>query len=108
MTDKQPENADIARVLDRIADLLEAQDANIHRVRAYRNAASRVSNADDSIADIVRRRDGGALFKRCQILEAFLEMLPAGRRYTFEFRDITWFEEAVYEMLAAHNAAFCT
>jgi len=34
-----PSNADIAAVFDEIADLLEIQDANPFRVRAYRNAA---------------------------------------------------------------------
>lgn len=32
-------NADIARVFEEIADLLEIQEANPFRVRAYRNAA---------------------------------------------------------------------
>lgn len=40
-------------------------------------------------------------------LGAFLETLPAGRRTAFEFRDESWFEPAVYELLARHNAAFC-
>src|SRR5438132_6433853 len=33
------QNPDIARVFDEVADLLEIQDANPFRVRAYRNAA---------------------------------------------------------------------
>jgi DNA polymerase (family 10) len=36
------ENADIARVLSDLADLLEIQDANPFRVRAYRNASRTV------------------------------------------------------------------
>ena len=32
-------NADIARVFEEIADLLELEDGNPFRVRAYRNAA---------------------------------------------------------------------
>lgn len=40
-------------------------------------------------------------------LESFLEALPVVHRYAFEFRDESWFEPAVYEALAAHNAAFC-
>ena len=35
-------NREIADVLERVADLLEAQDANRHRVAAYRNAAQTV------------------------------------------------------------------
>ncbi len=40
-------------------------------------------------------------------LQSFLELLPAGVRVAFEFRDPTWFDERVYDLLAAHNAAFC-
>ena len=40
-------------------------------------------------------------------LAAFLEMLPAGVRAAFEFRDPTWFDDAVYELLDRHGAAFC-
>lgn len=39
--------------------------------------------------------------------EEFLKALPGGRRYAFEFRDTSWFEEGVYEMLKKYNAAFC-
>lgn len=40
-------------------------------------------------------------------LRAFLEMLPAGHRYAFEFRDQSWFDAAVYRALARKNVAFC-
>ena len=40
-------------------------------------------------------------------LENFLEMLPSGRRYAFEFRDPTWFDEEIYALLRRHGAAFC-
>lgn len=40
-------------------------------------------------------------------LEEFLGLLPENQRYAFEFRDPTWHTEAVYELLAARNAAFC-
>jgi len=40
-------------------------------------------------------------------LSAFLKALPAGPRAAFEFRDESWFEPAVYELLARHKAAFC-
>lgn len=48
-------NAEIADVLDRVADLLEAQDANPHRVRAYRNAAGTIRHHDAPLADILHR-----------------------------------------------------
>jgi uncharacterized protein YecE (DUF72 family) len=40
-------------------------------------------------------------------LEAFLQILPANRRYTFEFRDTSWFIDPVYKLLEHYNAAFC-
>jgi DNA polymerase (family 10) len=46
----RPENDEIARVLEEIAERLEAQDANPHRVRAYRNGAQSVRNAQEPVA----------------------------------------------------------
>jgi DNA polymerase (family 10) len=46
-------NADIGRVFDEIADLLEIQEANPFRVRAYRNAARTVENLSLDLAAVV-------------------------------------------------------
>ncbi len=40
-------------------------------------------------------------------LEDFLDILPPGQRYTFEFRDPSWHNEEIYELLATNDAAFC-
>lgn len=40
-------------------------------------------------------------------LAAFLENLPGGFRYAFEFRDQSWLNKRTYRLLADHNAAFC-
>jgi uncharacterized protein YecE (DUF72 family) len=40
-------------------------------------------------------------------LAAFLESLPGGLRYAFEFRDQSWLNKRIYSLLADHNAAFC-
>ncbi len=45
-------NAEIAAVLDQVADLLEFQGANAFRVRAYRNAARTVSDLSEPIAKV--------------------------------------------------------
>ena len=47
-----PSNDDVAHVLERVAELLAAQGADRYRVRAYRDAANRVREADVSIAKI--------------------------------------------------------
>jgi len=48
------QNPDIARLFDEVADLLEIQDANPFRVRAYRNAARTIRDYPDPIAELVR------------------------------------------------------
>ncbi len=40
-------------------------------------------------------------------LGKFLDALPEGRRYAFEFRDPTWFQDEIYALLRQQNAAFC-
>jgi uncharacterized protein YecE (DUF72 family) len=40
-------------------------------------------------------------------LEQFLQVLPEDHRYTFEFRDPSWFDPRVYKLLEARGVAFC-
>ena len=54
------QNPDIARVFDEVADLLEIQNANPFRVRAYRNAARTIRDYPEPIADLVRGGGGDA------------------------------------------------
>lgn len=49
-------NEAIADRLDEAAILLESHDANPHRVRAYRRAASTVRGLDEPVADLFHRR----------------------------------------------------
>ena len=62
------QNPDIARLFDEVADLLEIQDANPFRVRAYRNAARTIrdfpgqaessrSECGDEHGDLSSRRE---------------------------------------------------
>jgi uncharacterized protein YecE (DUF72 family) len=39
--------------------------------------------------------------------EAFLEALPIGNQYAFEFRDPDWHRSEVYDLLRRFNAAWC-
>lgn len=52
-----PDNADVARLLDRVAELLEARDANPFRVRSYRNAAAHLREGSREAADLLN--EGG-------------------------------------------------
>jgi DNA polymerase (family 10) len=56
-----PANEEIADVLERVASLLEAQDANPYRVNAYRKAARLVGQSDRSIAKLVLSEEGEKL-----------------------------------------------
>lgn len=60
---EKPGNEEIAHVLERIGGLLEAQGANVHRVRAYRDGAQRVREAGESLAGLVRRGEEQALLE---------------------------------------------
>lgn len=46
-------NSEIATIFDHIADLLEIEDANRFRVRAYRNAANTVRDQSRAVANMV-------------------------------------------------------
>jgi len=48
------QNADIARLLGEVADLLEISAGNPFKVRAYRNAARTVADHPDPIAELVK------------------------------------------------------
>ncbi|MBD3270929.1 MAG: DUF72 domain-containing protein [Elusimicrobia bacterium] len=40
-------------------------------------------------------------------LEQFLQALPRQYRYTFEFRDTSWFNDKTYALLSDHRCALC-
>jgi uncharacterized protein YecE (DUF72 family) len=40
-------------------------------------------------------------------LASFLTALPRKHRYAFEFRNPTWHQQIIYELLRRHNVAFC-
>src|ERR1041384_612986 len=60
------------------------------------------------------RRLGPVLFQlppamKCDaaLLGGYLELLPKGMRYAFEFRHPSWLTEEVYALLRGHNASLC-
>ena len=67
-----------------------------------------------NVADRLGKKLGPILFQlppRWKVnperLAEFLESLPGGHKYVFEFRDETWFVPEVYALLRRHKAAFC-
>jgi uncharacterized protein YecE (DUF72 family) len=41
------------------------------------------------------------------ILQEFLQSLPKGERYVFEFRNESWYTPEIYTLLKKYNCAFC-
>jgi uncharacterized protein YecE (DUF72 family) len=66
----------------------------------------RVEALEDKLGPIVFQLPGRFKPER-ERLAAFLEALPAGRRYAFEFRDPAWFQAEILEVLAKRNVALC-
>lgn len=50
-------NSEIARIFNRLADLLEISNENPYRIRAYRNAAMTVSSLSGNIEEMVRNHN---------------------------------------------------
>jgi uncharacterized protein YecE (DUF72 family) len=42
-----------------------------------------------------------------KILSEFLDQLPTTTRYVFEFRNSSWYQKGIYDLLQKHNCAFC-
>jgi uncharacterized protein YecE (DUF72 family) len=40
-------------------------------------------------------------------LAAFLPMLPQPYRYAFEFRDASWYDDTIFDLLRRHKVALC-
>jgi uncharacterized protein YecE (DUF72 family) len=66
------------------------------------------------IVDVLEEKLAAILFQlpprwsfNLERLKAFVAVLPRDYRYAFEFRDRSWCNEQVYEILAARDMAFC-
>ena len=67
-----------------------------------------------AVADRLGKKLGPVLFQlpprwkvNADRFAEFLESLPGGHKYVFEFRDETWFEPEIYALMRRHKAAFC-
>ncbi|MGD8743111.1 MAG: helix-hairpin-helix domain-containing protein, partial [Granulosicoccaceae bacterium] len=79
-------NADIAAIFEEIADLLEIENANPFRVRAYRNAARVIQGLGDDLSGLVR--EGQDLSKLhgigTSLAEKIEEIVATGRCQALE------------------------
>ena len=77
MKEPPPPNDQIADVLDQIAELLAAQDANPFRVQAYRDGADTVRQAGESIADLAGEQGQEALQELPNIGEGIARVITS-------------------------------
>lgn len=86
----------------------------------YITHIKRLADAEDSVHKFLERmaplgeKFGPVLFQlpprwhyNEERLRAFVDLLPEGHRYAFEFRDPTWLNPRAYEILRSRNAALC-
>jgi uncharacterized protein YecE (DUF72 family)/ferritin-like metal-binding protein YciE len=68
----------------------------------------------ESRLDVLGPKAGPVLFQlpprmtaNRERIAAFLQMLPKRRRFAFEFRHPSWYEDAILDVLRDHDAALC-
>lgn len=70
------------------------------------NFLKRVELLEDKLGPILFQLPPNWNFNLAR-LNSFLEALPTGFRYTFEFRDTGWLNPEAYQALKDHKAALC-
>ena len=85
----------------------------ITHMKKLKDPQESISTFFDHI-DVLEAKCGPVLFQlppkwnaNPERLDSFIKTLPSGHRYTFEFRDDSWWTEEIYEILERKNAAFC-
>lgn len=86
----------------------------------YITHMKKLKNPQEALTNFLKRIDtlennlGPVLFQlpprwKCnpERLKSFLDILPSHYKYTFEFRDPSWFNQEVYEILNHYGASFC-
>jgi uncharacterized protein YecE (DUF72 family) len=86
----------------------------------YITHMKKLKDADESVPNFMDRIDilgdklGAILFQlpprwRANLdrLQSFLGILDGDHRYALEFRDESWFDDRVYDLLEQHGCAFC-
>jgi uncharacterized protein YecE (DUF72 family) len=89
-----------SRYITHMKKLMDPQDP-------LNNILDRVALLDEKLGPILFQLPPNWHFNP-QRLSAFLKALPEhGYRFAFEFRDTSWFDSQVFDLLSEHNAAFC-
>jgi uncharacterized protein YecE (DUF72 family) len=94
----------------------------LYAVKASRTITHirKLRNAEEHVAGFLRRvqllgnKLGPMLYqlppamsRNDAVLESFLELLPTHLQHVFEFRNESWFDEAVFDVLRKHGVGFC-
>ncbi|OYQ39550.1 hypothetical protein CHU92_04660 [Flavobacterium cyanobacteriorum] len=90
------------------------------KANRYITHLKKLRNADESLAYFLQNAEGlqqklGVILFQLppgwqldlERFRDFLQLLPARHRYTFEFRNATWYTGEVFSLLKQHNCAFC-
>ncbi|MDQ3395427.1 MAG: DUF72 domain-containing protein [Bacteroidota bacterium] len=75
-------------------------------VEHFNNLIEKVDGLEEKLGPILFQLPPGWNYDRNRFKE-FLNVLPASYRYTFEFRNHTWYNQEVYDLLNKRNMAFC-
>lgn len=67
---------------------------------------NRVSRLEDHLGPILFQLPPG-WHRNAERLSKFLEVLPPKRRYVVEFRDFSWLDQEIYDLLQKNRVAFC-
>jgi uncharacterized protein YecE (DUF72 family) len=84
-----------------------------HWKRLSSNSLNSIELMEDRLA-LLGHKAGPILFQLppafqvdADRLSAFLQMLPSKRRYSFEFRHLSWYSPAIMRLLSRHNISLC-
>jgi uncharacterized protein YecE (DUF72 family) len=76
-------------------------------VQTFGNFIENADHLEEKLGPILFQLPPKWEFNKERFVE-FLEALPRkGYRYTFEFRNQTWYNEEIYSLLKKYNVAFC-
>ena len=102
-----------AQTPEKFTFTLKASQRITHHARLKPESAGAVEFLLKTTA-VLGDRLGAILFqlppnlrKDLTLLHNFLELLPTGRRYAFEFRHESWFDEGTFRLLRDRDIAMC-
>jgi uncharacterized protein YecE (DUF72 family) len=88
-----------SRYITHLKKLNDVQDA-------LGNLFERIDLLEDKLGPLLFQLPPGWNYNSDRF-KIFIGLLPSGYRYTFEFRNHSWCNEEVYELLAKRNISFC-